>query len=140
MEKAGISDAALDVLLSDERVDRANAEAVQRMMAARPRLVDVRPAREVIRGMDKQLLLHAGPPIAWERMSGPLRGAIIGALLYEGLAADIVEAERLAQSGEIAFAPCHHFDTVGPMAGVVSASMPVQVIEEPVYSHHTFST
>jgi len=90
--------------------------------------------------MDKQLLLHAGPPIAWERMSGPLRGAIIGALLYEGLAADIVEAERLAQSGEIAFAPCHHFDTVGPMAGVVSASMPVQVIEEPVYSHHTFST
>ncbi len=137
---AGNSDEVLGVLLGNERVERANEEAVQRMMGARPRLVDVRTAGEVIAGMDKHLLLHAGPPIAWERMSGPLRGAVIGALLYEGLAADEMEAERLAASGEIRFAPCHHYDAVGPMAGVVSASMPVQVIEEPVYGHRTFST
>src|SRR5713226_8526974 len=137
---AGNTDAALSVLLGDVRVDRANQDAVQRMITARPRLVDVRPAHEVIPGMHKHLLLHAGPPITWERMSGPLRGAIIGALLYEGLAADIAAAERLAASGEIAFAPCHHYNAVGPMAGVVSASMPVQVIEEPVYGHQTFST
>src|SRR5438067_7279910 len=80
---AGDSDVALSLLLGDERVDQANQEAVKRMMAARPRLVDVRPAREAIPEFHKHLLLHAGPPITWERMSGPLRGAVIGALLYE---------------------------------------------------------
>jgi hypothetical protein len=137
---AGDSDAALSLLLNDPRVERANQEAVQRMIAARPRLVDVRPAGEAIPGMHKRLLLHAGPPITWERMSGPLRGAIIGALLYEGLAPDADDAARLAASGEIAFAPCHHYNAVGPMAGVTSASMPVQIVEEPVYGHRTFST
>jgi len=137
---AGDSDMALSLLLGDERVDQANQEAVKRMMAARPRLVDVRPAREAIPGFHKHLLLHAGPPVTWERMSGPLRGAVIGALLYEGLAPDAAAAETLAASGDIAFAPCHHYNAVGPMAGVVSASMPVQIIEEPVYGHQTFST
>ena len=80
----GNSTAALGVSLRDPRVDAANQEAAQRMTAARPRLVDIRPAREVIPGMHSLLLLHAGPPITWERMSGPLRGAAIGALLYEG--------------------------------------------------------
>jgi Protein of unknown function (DUF1116) len=129
-----------EVLLGDARVDQANQEAVQRMLAARPRFVDVRPAGEAIPGMHTHLLLHAGPPITWERMSGPLRGAIMGALLYEGLALDLAGADRLAASGEIAFAPCHHYHAVGPMAGVVSASMPVQVIEEPIYGHQAYST
>jgi hypothetical protein len=137
---AGNTDAALSVLLGDERVDRANQEAVQRMVTARPRLVDIRPAHEVIPGMHKRLLLHAGPPITWERMSGPLRGAIIGALLYEGLAPDFAAAEQLAASGEIAFEPCHHHNAVGPMAGLISASMPVLVIDEPIHEHQTFST
>lgn len=137
---AGSSDASLSVLLDDPRVDHANQEAVQRMLAARPRLVDVRPAGEVIPGMHKHLLLHAGPPITWERMSGPLRGAIIGALIYEGLAPDLAAAEQLAASGAIVFEPCHHHNAVGPMAGLISASMPVQVLEEPVYGHQTYST
>jgi Protein of unknown function (DUF1116) len=137
---AGNSTSALSILLGDSRVDQANQQAVQRMMAARPRLVDVRPAREVIPGMHSHLLLHAGPPITWERMSGPLRGAVIGALLSEGLATDPTAAEQLAASGEVSFAPCHHYNAVGPMAGVTSASMPVQIIEEPVYGHQTFST
>jgi hypothetical protein len=137
---AGNSDQVLSVLLSDERVEKANQEAVRRMIGAQPRLVDVRPAHEVIPGMHRHLLLHAGPPITWERMSGPLRGAIQGALLYEGLAPDLTAAERLAESGEISFAPCHHYHAVGPMAGVLSASMPVQVIEEPVYGHQSYST
>jgi Protein of unknown function (DUF1116) len=137
---AGDSDIPLSVLLSDERVDQANQEAMKRMMAARPRLVDVRPAVDAIPGFHRNLLLHAGPPITWERMSGPLRGAILGAILYEGLAPEIADAEKLATSGAITFAPCHHYNAVGPMAGVVSASMPVQIIEEPIYGHQTFST
>src|SRR5215469_13462992 len=136
----GNIDSELNMLLGDERVDHANQEAVQRMITARPRLIDVRPAHEVIPGMHKHLLLHAGPPITWERMSGPLRGAIIGALIYEGLAPDLAAAEQLAASGAIAFEPCHHHNAVGPMAGLISASMPVQVLEEPVYGHQTYST
>src|SRR5260370_2884642 len=137
---AGNSDTALSVLLDDPRVDHANQEAVQRMIAVRPRLVDVRPAGEVIPGMHQQLLLHAGPPITWERMSGPLRGAIIGALLYEGLAPDTAAAEQLAASGDIAFAPCHHHNAVVPIAGIISASMPVLVIQEPIYVHRPLTT
>jgi hypothetical protein len=136
----GNTDMALSLLLGDERVDHANQDATQRMITARPRLVDIRPAHEAIPGMNKHLLLHAGPPITWERMSGPLRGAIIGALLYEGLAQDHAAAERLAASGEITFEPCHHHNAVGPMAGLISASMPVLVIEEPIHAHQTFST
>jgi uncharacterized protein DUF1116 len=135
----GSIDTELSRLLGDERVDRANQEAVHRMVTARPRLVDVQPAHEVIPGMHKRLLLHAGPPIIWDRMSGPLRGAIIGALLYEGLASNHAEAEQLAASGEIAFEPCHHHNAVGPMAGLISSSMPVLIVEEPIHGNKTFS-
>jgi uncharacterized protein DUF1116 len=111
-------------------VDAANRRAVARMLAAEPVLVDVRPAAEAVRGMRRDLVLHAGPPIAWARMSGPLRGAIVGGLIYEGLAATPEEAERLAASGGVEFAPCHHHGAVGPMAGVTTASMPVLVVED----------
>lgn len=110
-------------------IEAANTKAVERMMSARPILTGIATAREVIPGMHDKLLLHAGPPIEWERMSGPLRGAVIGALLFEGLAKDESEASELAASGEIGFEPCHHHSAVGPMAGVISPSMAVYVIE-----------
>lgn len=110
-------------------IDQANTVATTRMMEARPVLVGLGTARDVIPGMHENLLLHAGPPITWARMSGPLRGAIIGALIFEGRAADAAEAEALATSGDIEFAPCHHHNAVGPMAGVTSPSMAVYIIE-----------
>ncbi len=115
--------------LWQDEVDAANRDAVARMLAAEPWLVDVRPAIDALPGMRRDLVLHAGPPIAWPSMCGPLRGAVIGALLYEGLAATPEDAERLAASGGVAFAPCHHHGAVGPMAGVTTASMPVLVVE-----------
>src|SRR6185369_6572621 len=102
-------------------IDSANQTAVERMMSARPILKGLAPAREVVPGMKPNLLLHAGPPIDWPRMSGPLRGAVIGALLYEGLAQDEAGAVRMVEAGEVEFAPCHEHSTVGPMAGVTSA-------------------
>jgi hypothetical protein len=120
-------------------IDEANRKAVERMMAARPRLVGVARAGDVIPGLRDGLILHAGPPIAWERMSGPLRGAVIGALLYEGRAQDEREAVALVERGEIEFEPCHHHATVGPMAGVTSSSMQVYVVEDAVHGHRTFS-
>jgi hypothetical protein len=129
----------LEALWRDD-VDAANRRAVARLLAAEPVLVDVQPAIEALPGMRRDVVLHAGPPIAWERMSGPLRGAVIGALLYEGLAETAEEAERLAAAGEVGFAPCHHHGAVGPMAGVTTATMPVLVVEDRSHGLRACST
>lgn len=110
------------------RIAAANAAAVERLLAAQPMLVDVQPARVALGLRDRQIL-HSGPPIVWERMCGPVEGAIIGAILFEGWARSPEEATALAQSGEVDFSPCHDHGAVGPMAGVISPSMPVVVVE-----------
>ncbi|MCK5763911.1 MAG: DUF1116 domain-containing protein, partial [Clostridiales bacterium] len=110
-----------------EKIKRANEEVMNRILNAQPMLIDIGTAGEVIPGMNKKIILHAGPPVEWNRMSGPLKGAIIGGLIYEGLASNEEEATKLAQSGEIDFDSCHNHDAVGPMAGVVTASMPVWI-------------
>jgi hypothetical protein len=120
-------------------IDQANSIAVGRLMESRPILKGVAAARDVIPDMRDNLLLHAGPPIEWARMSGPLRGAIIGALLFEGVAKTEAEAIELAERGEVQFAPCHHHNAVGPMAGVVSPSMKVYVLEDVTHGTRTFS-
>ena len=131
---------ALRILLADPAVDTANKIAVERMLAAHPVLVDVQPARDVIPALQKRKLLHAGPPINWERMCGPMRGAVIGACIYEGWAKDEAEAVAMAQSGALDFEPCHHYNAVGPMAGITSPSMPVFVVEDKTHGNRTFST
>jgi len=120
-------------------IEAANRTAVGRMMAARPMLRGVATARDVVPGLRDDLLLHAGPPIDWQRMSGPLRGAVIGALIFEGRATDEGEAAALVEAGEVAFEPCHHHDAVGPMAGVISPSMAVYVVEDAEHGHRTYS-
>ena len=120
-------------------IEAANQEATTRMMEARPVLVGLGMARDVIPGLRDNLILHAGPPIQWERMSGPLRGAIIGALIFEGKATTAEEAEVLATSGKIDFAPCHEYGAVGPMAGVTSPSMAVYIVENLTHGNRAFS-
>ena len=120
-------------------IDQANRTAVERMMAARPLLRHVARAHEVIPALRGLMLLHAGPPITWERAAGPLRGAMIGACLYEGWAQDAVEAETLLQSGAVRWEPCHHHGAVGPMAGVTSPSMQVYVVENVTHGNFAYS-
>ena len=120
-------------------IDKANQTAVERLMSARPVLKAVATARDVIPGLKDNLLLHAGPPIEWPRMSGPLRGALIGAMLFEGLAKSEAEATSLAEKGDVEFDSCHHHGAVGPMAGVISASMKVYVIENAEHGNKSFS-
>jgi hypothetical protein len=112
-------------LMNLPAVEEANRKAFGAYLDAQPVLDEVRPARESIPDLDDRLILHAGPPIAWERMCGPMQGAVVGAIMYEGWAQTPDRAQALASSGEISFAPCHHYRAVGPMAGVVSASMPL---------------
>jgi hypothetical protein len=118
----------LDRVVAVERRSEANQLALERMLAIRPQLVDVVTARDVIPALAEGAFLHAGPPIAWADCSGPLQGALIGAALYEGYADDVEGAARLGPS--LRLSPCHHHRAVGPMAGVVSPSMPVAVVED----------
>ncbi len=123
-----------------ERIEAANKKVMEIILNGQPTLLDIGVAEEVIPGMTKKTILHAGPPIKWEKMSGPLKGAVIGALIYEGLAVDEKEAAELAASGEISYDPCHHHNTVGPMAGVVSASMPVWILQNKTYGNYSYCT
>jgi hypothetical protein len=84
-------------------------------------------------------LLHAGAPIEWPRMCGPMRGAMIGAVLYEGWADTPEAAEAMLARGDIAFAQCHDFGAVGPMAGIISASMPVFVVRNRAFGNTAYS-
>jgi len=114
-----------------EKIERANNETLERMMETRPVLVGVEEARKVIPFLREDFhLTHAGPPIEWKNASGPLRGAIIGAAIYEGWAQNVEEAVKLAEKEEIVLAPNHHYSSVAPMAGVISPSMKVFVVRD----------
>lgn len=122
------------------KIEKANAKAMQKILSAQPCLVGLERALDVIPGMKKNLILHAGPPVTWDRMCGPMRGAIMGALMYEGMAKSAKEAEKLAASGAIRYAPCHEHRSVGPMAGIISASMPVFVLVNKAHGNNAYCT
>jgi len=131
---------ALAALIAEPRIDEANQKALAAFLNAQPILEDVGVARDLIPELaGNQLILHAGTPIAWEKMCGPMQGAIIGAILLEAWAATPEDAARLAGSGKIAFAPCHHHRAVGPMAGIISPSMPVWSILNATGHNRAFS-
>ncbi len=120
-------------------IDNANAVAVERMIEARPVLTGLGKALDTVPDMHQDLLLHAGPPIAWEDASGPLRGALIGALIFEGRAEEEKDAAQLIASGEVRLSPCHHHNAVGPMAGVISPSMAVYEVENETHGNRAYS-
>ncbi len=131
----------LATLIGDPRIEAANAVAFDRYLGAQPRLVDLVRAGEVMAGLGpgERRILHAGPPIDWPDMCGPQRGAIAGAILYEGWADDLDAAEKLVGSGEVALEPCHEHGAVGPMAGIISPSMPVWVVENTAAGNRAYS-
>ncbi len=129
----------LSTIALSEPVRAANREALARLTSARPHLVGILPASEAVR-LEKGSFLHAGPPIEWENASGPLRGALIGAALLEGLADSAQDAGARFERGEFRLEPCHHRGAVGPMAGVVSPSMPMSVIEDEVGGGRAYCT
>ncbi|HEY2561509.1 MAG TPA: DUF1116 domain-containing protein [Caldimonas sp.] len=122
---------ALAEILEHPQIAAANAAALARFIAANPVLIDVATARDVLPGMagGRKLIVHAGPPIAWRAMCGPMQGAVLGAAVLEGWAASVDAAERLVATGGVELAPCHDQGAVGPMAGIISPSMPVFVVE-----------
>jgi hypothetical protein len=127
--------AELAAVMGDPRRDRANAQALEAMLSAQAHLVDVQPASQAL-GLEPGQFLHAGPPVEWERASGPMRGALIGAMLFEGIAATPEEAERKLAAGDgVSWEPCHHRGAVGPMAGLISPSMWVFCLRDETHDH-----
>ena len=118
----------------------ANREALRRMQAGTAILVGLATAREVVPGLRDRVVLHAGPPIGWDRMCGPMRGAVIGASLFEGWARTPEDAVRLAESGGLAFDSCHHHRAVGPMAGIITASMAVWIVRDRASGGEAYAT
>jgi hypothetical protein len=118
-----------------ERINAANEEAFRRLVAADPVLVDVAPAGAVIPGLRDRMILHSGPPVAWERMCGAQRGAAIGMCLFEGWAKDPAGAEELLRTGAVALEPNHHHAAVGPMAGTITANMWVWVVQNRAFGN-----
>jgi hypothetical protein len=118
----------------------ANREALRRMQAGTAILVGLATAREVVPGLRDRVVLHAGPPIGWDRMCGPMRGAVIGASLFEGWARTPEDAVRLAESGGLAFDSCHHHRAVGPMAGIITASMAVWIVRDRTSGGEAYAT
>ncbi|MCL2563018.1 MAG: DUF1116 domain-containing protein [Oscillospiraceae bacterium] len=123
-----------------EKINAANAAVLTQILNAQPTLVGMGTAGADIPGMTKTTVLHAGPPVTWETMCPPQRGAVLGGLMYEGLAETPEAAEKLAASGEITFAPCHHHDAVGPMAGIITYSMPVWIVQNKTAGNYAYCT
>lgn len=121
-------------------INEANKTAVDRLLSIQPIVVDVDSALNVIPGMTPQTILHSGPPITWKRMCDPMKRAVKGALILEGLAKDDKSAERLMKSKKITLSPNNHHGSIGPMTGIVSASMPVIVTKDQTYGNTSYST
>lgn len=113
-----------------DRIAEANQLVISKIKNAKPMLIRMDTAIHAIPGMKENLILHAGPVISWEKMCGPMKGAVIGAILYEEKAKTPEEAVKLVESGKIEFAPCHEYNAVGPMAGVLSPHMPVHIVKD----------
>ncbi len=123
-----------------QNINEANKIAVERLMSVQPVLTDIDTALNVLPGMTPHTILHSGPPITWRRMCDPMKRAVKGALILEGLAKDDKSAEKLMKSKKITLSPNHYHGTVGPMTGIISASMPVIVTKDMTYGNTSYST
>ncbi len=128
----------LESLENDPKIKQANKLAVEKLLSSQAFLTDMMLAGEAIPDFNKNTILHAGPPISWGKMSGPLRAAILGAIVFEGLANNLNEAEQKVTDHEFIFDSCHNHNTVGPMAGVTSYSMPVFIVENKTHNNKAF--
>ncbi|MGL4471396.1 MAG: DUF1116 domain-containing protein, partial [Aeromonas hydrophila] len=129
----------LATLLEDPRIQSANELAMQRYLEAQPTLIGVSIAsREIAALRGKRRILHAGPPINWNEMCGPMQGAIAGAIVFEGWAPDVDSAMDMASRGDVLLEPCHHYQAVGPMSGIISPSMPLWVVENRAHGNRAF--
>jgi hypothetical protein len=120
-------------------IKTANQTALQRLTDGQPFLVDCLPARQAF-GLADRIVLHAGPPLIWDRACPTVQSAICCAVRYEGWAADDTSAAELIRGGAVQIGPCHHRGAVGPMTGIITPSMPVFVVENRTHGNRAHVT
>jgi len=135
--KMEINEQLKNVLKRKDVIDAANKKALEKVLAAQPVWTDVGLARDMIPGFTENTIAHAGPPVTWENMCGPMQGSVIGALIFEGKAANEEEARKIAPTMD--FVPCHSLNAVGPMTGVFSANIPVYKVENIEHGNIAYS-
>ncbi|TYB83803.1 MAG: DUF1116 domain-containing protein [Kosmotoga sp.] len=123
-----------------KNIEKANNIALERLQKSEPCIVGLGIAKDVIPDYKDNMILHAGPPITWGKMSGPMIGGVIGAVIYEGWADSPEKAKEYAEKGNIIFEPCHHHNAIGPMAGIISPTMPVWIIEDSKTKRRSYAT
>lgn len=121
-----------------QEIDSANKEAIDKINSAEPVLIDIKPAIEAIPGMSKHTILHAGPPIEWKNMCGPMRNGVICGMLFENLAETPKEAAEMVEAGEVKLSPCHEHMAVGGMTGITTASTQVSVVRNEAYGNEAY--
>ncbi len=121
-------------------IDDANQAVIDKVVQSAPFLLDVVPAKSVIKELEGHMLLHAGPPIEWDEMTDPMQGSCVGAVLFEGWAKNEEEARHMLSTGGVKFAPCHDYNAVGPMGGITSGNMPVLVVENKTDGNFAYCT
>jgi len=120
-------------------IKTANRRALEWLVEAQPVLVDCLPAQQAM-GLTGRTVLHAGPPLAWERVCATVQAAILCAIRYEGWGSEDAGALELVQRGEVHIGPCHHMQAVGPMTGIITPSMPVFVVENRAHGNRAHVT
>ena len=90
--------------------------------AGNPHWVDVLPAGEFL-GLADKTILHAGPPIEFERMCLGLRRSVVNACLFEGWAKSEDEAKRLVESGAVRCEAACDYATDGSGYGIITKSV-----------------
>ena len=126
--------------LNYEKINEANKKTFDIINQAEPVLTDIKYAKDVIPDMDKYTIGHAGPPLSWDKMCGPLQGAILGAIVYEGIAQDLDEAKILVDKGKIKFKSNHSMGCVGPMTGMITYSMPLWEVKNTSFNNVAYCT
>ena len=106
-----------------------NPEAKRIIDASDPYWVDVMPAGEFLE-LPEKTILHSGPPIGYGRMCVLHRRGMANACLFEGWAKTAGEAEAMLSRGEVRVAAAMDYATVGSGAGIVTASVPLLVVED----------
>ena len=122
------------------KIEEANKLCLEKIQSSTAFWTDIRPAREVVPGMDDYTVLHAGPPVPWDKMCGPMRGSITGACIFEGWASTPEEVDKIAASGKLKFDSSHHHHAIGPMSGIITPSMEVSVVKNDVHNLETYAT
>jgi len=121
-----------------QKIDQANEKVLEIMKSGETVWLGDARAIDVVPGLKKNMILHAGPPIEWERMASAMKSAILGGVVFENLAPNLEEAEEAIKSGAVEFAPCHNYLVVGGMTGVTTPSMYLHVVENVRYGNRAY--